>query len=67
MQITKPHNRTPGTSDLCTYLGCHAPGVGELRAHYYKDQNNSIPWTMCKTHIQKDAHPEALHDKLVKW
>jgi hypothetical protein len=61
-----PHNRTPGTSDICKYVGCKRPGVGELRANHILG-NNGIPWTMCDDHILPEEHPTDIHDRLVRW
>ena len=65
--LTRSSVRTSGTSDFCTYLGCYKEGAGELRGHYFRQQNNGIPWTMCIVHIERDKHPKDLHDKLVRW
>jgi len=66
-----PHNRTPGTSDICVYesgsRSCNGVGVGELRGHHYIRFNGGIPWTMCREHIKPEYHPVDLRDKLVGW
>ena len=61
----------PARAATCTYhennRACREPAVGELRGHYYQDQNNGIGWPMCARHIKKDMHPADLHDKLFRW
>lgn len=63
----KGDGRTPGTGDTCTYVYCKAPGGGELWGHYYQNQNNGIPWTLCSEHVKPEFHPPDLHGKLRKW
>ena len=61
----------PATATTCTYVEnnrpCKEPAVGELRAHYYQDQNNGQGWPMCARHVKPEMHPKDLHGKLFHW
>jgi hypothetical protein len=61
----------PATAATCTYVeqgrACHANAVGELRGHYYIQQNDGNGWPMCARHIKPEMHPPDLHGKLFHW
>lgn len=61
----------PAIASTCTYVEsnrrCREPAVGELRGHYYRQQNDGNGWPMCARHVKPEMHPRDLRGKLFRW